>query len=331
MDKHFRSALFKLTAWYMLIIVVICVGFSFIIYGLSSVEFQRRLPPVPNTSQDQHIDAGLLEHIRIERAAQSLSRLAGNLIVVNVCALTLGGFGSYFLARRTMQPIQEASRAQGRFISDASHELRTPLAVMQSEIEISLRGTPNRRELEELARSNLEEVNRLRELSDRLLQLSGGIKIPMSNVRIEDAVIEAVMQHLKKAEVRSIEFVNKTDSSEAYANPDSLKDVLSILIDNAIKYSPDNTLITLSSATRGRNVFIDVSDKGRGIDERDVPLIFDRFYRADLSRTNQDVKGHGLGLSIAQQIIAGMNGELSVKSKIGKGTTFTIKLDVARK
>lgn len=331
MDRHFNSAIIRLTAWYMLLIAVICVGFSCIIYGLSSAEFDRRLPPDPYVSQSNQPSSDILEDIRVARANESRSRLAANLIVVNAFALTLGGFGSYFLARRTLRPIQETARAQGRFISDASHELRTPLAVMQSEIEISLRGKPARTDLENLAHSNLEEVNRLRELSDRLLQLSSGGSIPLSDVVVEDAVIDAVTPHFKRADEHSIEIINKTDGSVAHANPESLKDVLSILIDNAIKYSEDGTKITIASATRGRSVFIDVKDQGRGIDERDLPLIFDRFYRADPSRTNQDVQGHGLGLSIAKQIVDGMHGDISVKSKRGAGTTFTVKLDAAKK
>ena len=331
MDKNFSSAIVKLTAWYMLIIAVICVGFSFIIFGLSSAEFDRRLPPDPNSNSYQQVDPQYLDDIRAQRASQSRSRLAADLIVVNAFALTLGGFGSYFLARRTLRPIQETARAQGRFISDASHELRTPLAVMQSEIEISLRGTRNRTELEALVQSNLEEVNRLRELSDRLLQLNAGGEIPLSDVPVEDAVIEAVSPLLKRAEERSIEFINKTDASVAHANPDSLKDVLSILLDNAMKYSPNKTKVTITSVTRGKSVYIDVSDKGRGIDERDIPFVFDRFYRADISRTNQDVKGNGLGLSIAKQISDRMHGELSVKSQLNKGSVFTIKLDSVKK
>ena len=144
-------------------------------------------------------------------------------------------------------------------------------------------------------------------------------------------MIEAVSPLLKRAEERSIEFINKTDASVAHANPDSLKDVLSILLDNAMKYSPNKTKVTITSVTRGKSVYIDVSDKGRGIDERDIPFVFDRFYRADISRTNQDVKGNGLGLSIAKQISDRMHGELSVKSQLNKGSVFTIKLDSVKK
>lgn len=331
MDRHFSSAIIRLTAWYMLIVAIICVGFSFIIYGLSSVEFDRRLPTAPDSDQYQQIDPDTLEQIRAERATASRSHLAASLIVVNAFAFTLGGFGSYFLARRTLRPIQEVTRAQGRFISDASHELRTPLAVMQSEIEISLRGKPGKADLHQLVQSNLEEVNRLRELSDRLLQLSTGGSVALTKVVVEDVVIDGITPHLKKADERKIQIVNKLDSSVAQANAESLKDVVSILIDNAIKYSPNKSKITVRSETRGRNVYIHIADKGRGIEQRDVPFIFDRFYRADMSRTNQDVKGHGLGLSIAKQIVDTMRGDISVKSAPGKGTTFSVKLDVAKK
>jgi two-component system sensor histidine kinase CiaH len=329
MDTHFHSAILKLTAWYMLIVFLICVGFSFIIYGLSSVEFQRRLP-APDGSNIR-INQSILDEIRDQRATEAQSRLAASLLVVNIGALTLGGFGSYFLARRTLHPIQLAAQAQGRFISDASHELRTPLAVMQSEIEIALRGAPTKADLQTLAASNLEEVNRLRELSDRLLQLNSGGTIALGPVIVEQAVTEAAMPHFRRADEKSIDIINKTDTSVALASHDHLRDVLSILIDNAIKYSDPGAAITIKSHSNGRTVYVQVSDHGRGIDEHDLPLIFDRFYRADSSRTNADVSGHGLGLSIAKQIIERMHGDVSVKSVIGKGSTFTIKLDNAKK
>lgn len=330
MDNHFKSALFKLTAYYMLIVAVLCVGFSLIIFAISSAEFDRPLPGPPPDSRIARIERRELDAIGAQRADEARSRLAGSLIVVNAGALTLGGFGSYLLARRTLRPIQQAARAQGRFVSDASHELRTPLAVMQSEIEIALRGKPGRAELEVLARSNLEEVNRLRELSDRLLQLNSGGTLPLGPVVVEEAVIDAVTPHFAAAEARSIDIINRTDRSVARANADSLADLLSILIDNAIKYSPDGSRITLRSVTRGRSVMIDVADEGRGIDARDLPYVFDRFYRADLSRSNADVTGQGLGLSIAKAIADRMRGDLSVKSELAKGTIFTLRLDAAR-
>jgi signal transduction histidine kinase len=102
--------------------------------------------------------------------------------------------------------------------------------------------------------------------------------------------------------------------------------LFTILLDNAIKYSPANTTITLISKKRDNGIIIEVSDQGIGIEEKDISRIFERFYRADKSRTKTDVSGYGLGLSIAKQIVEDHNGIILVKSTVGRGTTFFVSL-----
>jgi len=330
MNELFKSATVQLTGWYLLIIMMICISFSAVIYQVTSNEFDRRLPQTIISNQGFKVmDA--LEQARIERAEEGRNAILQNLTFVNVAALAIGGVVSYLLARRTLQPIEEASEAQGRFISDASHELRTPLAVMRSEIEVALRSKDlNKVSLQKLVESNLEEVNRLHGLSDRLLQLSNGHDMELQTVNLEQVVIDAASPHFATAASRNIEIINNIEPLEIEANHESLKDVLSILIDNAIKYSPDKTKIAIDSYQRNRSAYIEIRDEGHGIKAIDLPHIFDRFYRADLSRSKTNVEGYGLGLSIAKQVIERMGGVIDATSTMGEGTTFTIRLNLAK-
>ncbi len=114
-----------------------------------------------------------------------------------------------------------------------------------------------------------------------------------------------------------------------FADRDSLVDVLGILVENAIKYSPEMSVVQLLSTKQQRTVEISVVDKGIGISSEDKSKIFDRFYRADLSRSKQNVEGHGLGLSIARRLMELQQGSIYVKSSEDQGSTFTITLPLS--
>jgi len=329
MNKLFNSASLKLTGWYLLILMVISLLFSAILYGISSAELQRSLrAQVPGAPPGTiFIDTTAARELRHERYEESRSRLIANLVVLNIATLIAGGGISYFLARKTLEPIQEAVEAQGRFTSDASHELRTPLAVMLAEIEVGLRQkTATKKDYQKLLESNLDEVHRLRELSDRLLQLTSERDIPLVDAKLDDVSIEAVSRVVKLAQAKHITVVNEVGPVSVRANVEALADAVTVLLDNALKYSPDKTTITMSSEEKGNHILLHVIDEGSGIAAEDLPHIFDRFYRADTSRSRGPDEGYGLGLSIAERIVAQHHGKLLVQSALNKGTTFTIRL-----
>lgn len=330
MTPLFTSASLKLTGWYLLILMFISLTFSGILYQLSSNELRHGLRAPVNISLDGDqlfLNNRNAEALRQARYEEGMSHLMGNLIILNIVTLLAGGGLSYVLARRTLQPIHEAMEAQGRFTSDASHELRTPLTVMQSEIEVGLRDkSASKQQYRELLESNLDEVHRLRELSDRLLLLSSERELPLGKTTLEDVSIEAVSNVVRAAQQKDIAVTNTVTDVPVRANLEALADAVTILLDNAIKYSPEGTTVTMSSDVKGKSALLHVRDHGAGIDPQDLPRIFDRFYRADVSRSRQNVPGYGLGLSIAKRIVDQHGGQLSATSAKGKGATFTIRL-----
>lgn len=325
-----HAVVLRLTLFYLGIIMAMSIAFSFVIYHISSDELRRgaRAPG----AVVQMIDDPTLQTFESARRLQiddSKTNLQRNLVLLNLGTLGLGAVISYGLARRTLQPIEEAFEAQGRFTADASHELRTPLTAMQTSIEVGLRNPKlTLAGSKELLQSMLDEVQKLSSLSNGLLKLTrnNGQDMPLKPVNLQNIAREAIDQLELTASHKNIQLNNDVQEVVVQGDHISLKEALVILLDNAIKYSPDDTTITLSSRQQGKFGFISVVDQGQGIKATDMAHIFDRFYRADAARSRDRVEGYGLGLSIAQKIAHAHGGTLDAKSRPGEGSTFTLKI-----
>lgn len=338
----FHSAILKLTLFYVLVAMAISISFSVAIFNISSQELNRGLGRQTRVLRDAPM-GGIsitlvpsLEQIRLDQLDESNDRLRLNLIYFNLLILLLSSGISYFLARRTLRPIEESMEAQNRFTADASHELRTPLTAMRTEIEVILRG--NKLELpaaKKLLESNLEEIEKLESLSNALLVLSryqGEPKKSFTNVSLEEILVEAYEKVESMANKKSInikchpELGSGSGHIEINGDKQSLIELFVILLDNAVKYSPADSKIIIDIAKEHNHVIIRIKDHGLGIKASDLPHIFDRFYRADSSRSKEKIDGYGLGLSIAKRIVELHDGTISVTSKPDKGSEFTVKL-----
>jgi len=328
----FQSATLKLTAWYLAILIAISLLFSIVIYSIASTEVGTRIGDIqvsPRFSID--LNTTKFNAFRNAQVHEAEANLITSLIVTNVCIWIAGGIGSYYLARRSLRPIEEAHEAQSRFTSDASHELRTPLASMKTEIEVALRDPDLKpEEMRTLLDSNLEEVNKLTQLSETLLRLS---RLEHEHIELEDVELQdaaaSVTKQLNKAGKR-IEL--HTDKPlHVNANKPSIEDLMNILLDNALKYSPPSSKVNMRLIHEKQFAGFEISNKGKGIPAELLPHIFDRFYRVDTSRTSGEKKGYGLGLSLAKKIVQLNGGELSVSSAPDQLTTFKVLLPIFSK
>lgn len=322
----FDSATMRLTLWYMVILMTISVLFSVLLYRVASDEFDRAFGQRGEMSRVFVSEDGIID-VRERIIRDSNQRLFTNLLLFNALVLVAGGGVAYLLARRTLEPVELALEAQSRFSSDAAHELRTPLSVMRSEIEVGLRDTAaTKKSQRELLQSNLDEVQRMQTLTERLLLLANNHTIELTTVDVETVAVEAFNRSIPLASSKHISIENNVAAKHVLADAESLTDVLTILIDNAIKYSPENSTIVIESVDQDKSIELRVKDQGIGIPRADKDRVFDRFYRADTSRSKLNVEGYGLGLSIAKRLIELQHGTVTVTSTVGKGSIFTIKL-----
>ncbi len=226
--------------------------------------------------------------------------------------------------------INDSYRAQIRFVSDASHELRTPISVIEGYANLLDRwGKNDEKTLQESINAIKEETSNMKGLVEQLLFLARGDNNTMS-LQMETFDLALLAQEVMR-ETEMIdsghEFSSNTESLSVYADKGLIKQALRILIDNAIKYSNPGGRITLSVAGKGQSALLTVQDEGIGIPPEAVPRIFDRFYRADQSRT-KSTGGTGLGLSIAKWIAQRHGGHMEVLSRQDLGTRISIAIPI---
>lgn len=324
----FSSARIRLTLLYLFTTALISGTFSILLYNLISQELERSFRTFELRRQGYSsviVQRPLFE----EDLDQSKRALARRILYMNGFILTGAGLAGYFLADKTLRPIEKIYEDQKRFIGDASHELRTPLTVLRSEIEVSLRDKViSTKDAKALLNSNLDEVVKMQNLVNYLLELNRfEIGTNLTKTRTNTSTITKDV--IKKLEslwrAKGLKIKHKSGSVFARVDPTSFEQLVTILLDNAIKYSEKGE-IKVNLASKAKNIELSVSDTGMGIAKGDLDKIFDRFYRSDLSRTNTSSKGYGLGLSIAKSIVELHGGEIWVKSKLGQGSTFFVKI-----
>ena len=257
---------------------------------ISQHNLSERLP-VPNTGDE------------VERLSQSLNRMIGRL--------------------------DDAFQNSKRFVADASHELRTPLTILRGETEEMVRdgiATPGQRE--QLG-SILEELERLSKIVERLFALSrldaGEAQAEWVRFDLAELAGATAAQMALLAEDRHIALSTEVPHPVPMEGDRSrLKQVVVNLLDNAIKYTPEGGAVHLKVHAVGSEAVLEVRDTGVGIDPAEAPHVFERFYRADKSRSREP-DGAGLGLAIVKSICQANRGEVDVTSVVGEGSTFRVR------
>ena len=230
---------------------------------------------------------------------------------------------------RTLERLEMLFTSQQRFLADVSHELRTPLTVIKGNVDLMRR----MKSLDEESLTSIDqEAGRLTRLVGGLLLLaqaeSGSVSLNMKPVELDTLALE-VFQEMKVVAGEKVELqLTEIDQIQVNGDRDRLKQVLLNLIGNAIQYTPQDGDIFLSMGKVAGQARLIIRDTGPGIPAADLPHIFERFYRAEKSRTRGKTTGFGLGLSIAHWIVDKHRGRIEVDSKEGQGTTFCIWLPI---
>lgn len=267
--------------------------------------------------------------MNVSQIKSSIEKYEVTVAIVMISAWLISILASIYLSNLSMRPILTSYQKQKDFVENASHELRTPLAVLQNRLEGLFRH-PETTILEssESIGSSLEEVRNMRLLTTNLLNLArrdDGFKPDMIEVppayfdEIFDNYIIIAEENGKKVTVNNL--IRQSIRTDKVL----IKQLLTILFDNAMKYTDDDCDIQITASVKDKLVYFMIADNGLGISDSDKEKIFDRFYRVDKARTRQK-GGFGLGLSLAQQIIKALDGEIFVRDNQPKGTVFEVRL-----
>ena len=230
---------------------------------------------------------------------------------------------------QTLERLESLFTSQQRFLADVSHEFRTPLTVIKGNVDL----IRHMKQADEESLSSIDhEAGRLTRLVGGLLMLaqaeSGKLTLVLKPVELDLLLTEVFTEMRVLAGSKVHVHLNEIDQVMVNGDRDRLKQVLLNLVSNAIQYTPQGGDVFLSMTKIGLQARIIVRDTGPGIPAEDLPHIFDRFYRAEKSRTRSTTSGFGLGLSIANWIVEHHGGQIKVESKEGKGTTFVIWLSI---
>lgn len=262
----------------------------------------------------------------------SLYSSLGNMILIClllfVISMAVIFLISLWLSGIAVKPVKKAWEQQKQFVADASHELKTPLTVILANNNIMMSHKDSKiSEESQWLESTEEEAQHMKQLIDQMLFLAksdaGTGSVQLSDVDLSEIIEGTALNFEPVAFEREI-LINPDIEPDViiHGNALQLKQLAHILIDNAVKYAADQSEVTITLKKSGDAVTFAVNNKGNVIEKDDLEHIFDRFYRAEKSRTT---KGYGLGLSIAQNIVQGMNGKLTAESNEEQGTTFTAR------
>ncbi len=247
-------------------------------------------------------------------------------------ALLLSALGGIWLTRQAMQPIEKSFQRLQQFTADASHELRNPLMAIKSNAAVALKYPENIRVLDaekfEAIASASTQMTSL--IEDLLLLARTDQALPQKqrdNVNLTLLLKELVQLYRAEAELKHIHIKEQIHSNlEVLGEATELNRLFSNLMSNALRYTPEQGCIEITTQTQGSHIVVSVQDTGIGMAPEQLEHVLDRFWRGDRARSYGS--GFGLGLAIAQNIAKNHGGSITVTSQLGKGSCFTVKLPI---
>lgn len=313
----FQRARLKLTGLYIGIIAVILIIFSLTLYYALAKNIQDNFEGNFLDEQAQNLVI-----------TKTTDQLQTTIFLIDLIIVFASSGLSYFLAGKTLKPIQRAMEKQRQFTADASHELRTPLAVIETNLEVALREKDwNKAKGRALVVNAIDEIKLMTKLTEELLTLSkleGKEKIySFKKVNIAEIVEQVTKKMQNIAMERKIQlFIERSTATFIYGDAESLERLVMNIVSNALSFTPAGGYVRLAVEQRDDKATIHVQDAGTGIAKEDLPYVFERLYRADKARGRNG--GTGLGLAIVKEIVHKHHGAINIESELGKGTLVII-------
>ena len=262
---------------------------------------------------------------------EMLDSFADRLIILASAVIIMSIFISWYLANKAIMPLVKAYEKQAEFIQNASHELRTPLTIIQAKQEILLQSPQSKiiDKSEDIAVS-LNETRRLSKMIKELMDLArsdSNITKPNKEiVDIEELANEIIMPYQEMAKLQNKKMIlNIKCNNEIFVDKNKIKQLLVIILDNALKYTEENDSIEVIINNHDEKLFITIKDTGIGISDKGIKHVFERFYREDKARSREK-GGTGLGLSIDYTIVKSHGGSIKLSHNKPKGTIVSIRI-----
>ena len=232
---------------------------------------------------------------------------------------------------KMFEDLESSFMAQKRFTADASHELRIPLTILKGEVEVALRHPRSEDEYKHLLKQHLDIIERMQRIVNDLLTLAradaGLLELAQEPVDLSLLLQEVAQHHLILFADNHINLnMDIQDHLEVMGDSGHIERVIFNLLNNAFKYAPELSTVTLSARAENDMAVISIIDEGPGISQEHQARLFDRFYRADDARARNEGGGAGLGLAICKRIVEAHKGEIEIVSKEGEGATFIVRL-----
>ncbi len=318
----FRQAIRRLTLAYTAVQLVLFGAFALAVYFYVTGTFDF-------DTADVQGEGGLAS------AEQSFATLRSALVSIYAGLLLVVPITSWLMARAAMAPVRRSYELQQRFVDGASHEMRTPLAVIQGELELALTRSRTPAEYERAIRVAADATSGLVRLTNDLLLLSRGESSELAlgftqvdlNTLVADAAAEASARQPALAPIvidpPAAEIGSETGSVRTHGSEELLRRAVSNLIDNARKFSAVDDAVRVSIRVLGTTAIVEVHDEGMGMSRTELAHARDRFWRAEAARSRE---GHGLGLSLVDEIVQAHGGNLDIRSEPGIGTVVTLRI-----
>ncbi|NTW70900.1 MAG: sensor histidine kinase [Eubacteriaceae bacterium] len=260
-----------------------------------------------------------------------LNWLTRIIIISVIIGMTLSFFGGYFISGKSIIPVKNSIEKQQEFVANVSHELRTPLAVVQTNLEVvKSSGDESIKDQMMWINNAYDETKRMQKVVTDLLFLAradaGQLLLMREKFNLDYLVTGTCEKLMGLAARKNISiFTNIDDKIHLFADQNKMIQLIVILVDNSIKYSPEKTGITITSIKNKNFIHLTFKDQGIGISEKDLESLYERFFRADKVRS-REAGGTGLGLSIAKWIADEHDWKINIASELGKGTTVTLSI-----